>query len=84
MEINSDMQKRSKKEGFPLTETPTYAEIMALNLLKIADALNELQSIPLLKELILLYVQERTHLGRKEIEAVFDAIAELNQKVEKK
>jgi hypothetical protein len=78
------MQKRSKKEGFPLTETPTYAEIMALNLLKIADALNELQSIPLLKELILLYVQERTHLGRKEIEAVFDAIAELNQKVEKK
>jgi hypothetical protein len=66
------------------TETTTYAEIMTSNLQKIANALNELQAVPLPRELILLYVQKRTHLGRKDIEAVFDAIQELNQKVKKK
>jgi hypothetical protein len=66
------------------SETPTYAEIMTSNLQKIASALNELQAVPLPRELILLYVQKRTRLGRKDIEAVFDAIQELNQKVKKK
>ena len=65
-------------------ETPTYAEIMASNLQKIADAVQELQSVPLPRELILLYVQKRTHLSKKDIEAVFDAIQELNKKVAKK
>jgi hypothetical protein len=37
-------------------ETPTYAEIMASSLQKIADALNQLLQVPLPKELILLYV----------------------------
>lgn len=62
----------------------TYAEIMALNLQKIADALNELLSMPLPKELIMLYVQKRTHLAKKDIEGVFEAIEELNKKVKKK
>jgi len=62
-----------------MSETPTYAEIMANNLSKIADALNELRSIPLPRELILLYVQKRTRLPKKDIIAVFDAIDELNQ-----
>lgn len=66
-----------------MSETPTYAEIMANNLSKIADALNELRSIPLPRELILLYVQKRTRLPKKDIIAVFDAIDELNQKVKK-
>jgi hypothetical protein len=65
-------------------ETPTYAEIMASSLEKIANALDQLLQIPLPRELILLYVQKRTRLGRKDIEAVFDAIQELNQKVKKK
>lgn len=65
-------------------ETTTYAEIMASNLQKIADSLNELLSMPLPKELILLYVQKRTRLPKKDIEAVFDAIEELNKKVKKK
>ena len=66
-----------------MSETPTYAEIMANNLSKIEDALNELRSIPLPRELILLYVQKRTRLPKKDIIAVFDAIDELNQKVKK-
>jgi len=72
-------------EGNAMSEAiPTYAEIMATNLQKIADALTELQSIPLPKELIFLYVQKRTHLPKKDIEAVFEAIKELNKKVEHK
>lgn len=64
--------------------TPTVAEMMLTNLEKIAEALNELRSVPLPRELILLYVQKRTWLGKKNILAVFDAIDELNQKVKKK
>ena len=61
--------------------TPTYADIMAKNLDKIATALAELQATPLPNELIMLYVQKRTRLPKKDIEAVFTAIKELNQKV---
>jgi hypothetical protein len=67
-----------------IVKTPTYAELMASNLEKIAEALNDLRSIPLPRELILLYVQKRTHLPKKDIIAVFDAIDELNKKVSKK
>lgn len=62
--------------------TQTYADIMAKNLEKIANALTELQATPLPNELIMLYVQKRTRLPKKDIQAVFDAIKELNQKVE--
>lgn len=49
-----------------MSETPSYAQIMASNLEKIAEALNELRSIPLPRELILLYVQKKTRLAKKE------------------
>lgn len=62
----------------------TYAEIMVSQLSKISDALNELRALPLPKELIMLYVQKRTKLAKRDITAVFDAIEELNQKVKKK
>ena len=65
-------------------ETPTYAEIMVAQLSKISDALNELRSLPLPKELIMLYVQKRTKLPKRDINAVFDAIEELNKKVKTK
>lgn len=65
-------------------ETPTYAEIMVSQLSKISDALNELRSLPLPKELIMLYVQKRTKLPKRDIDAVFDAIEELNKKVKTK
>jgi len=68
----------------PLSETPTYAQIMVSNLEKIAEALNELRSIPLPRELILLYVQKKTRLAKRDIVAVFDAIDDLNKKVGKK
>ena len=60
---------------------PTYAEVMAASLQKIADALGDLTTMPLPKELIILYVQKRTHLARRDIIAVFDAVQELNKKV---
>jgi len=62
----------------------TYAEIMVTNLSKIAEALNELRATPLPRELILLYVQKRTRLAKRDIEAVFNAIDELHEKVKKK
>lgn len=65
-------------------ETPTYAEIMVSQLSKISDALNELRALPLPKELIMLYVQKRTKLPKRDINAVFDAIEELNKKVKRK
>jgi hypothetical protein len=40
--------------------------------------------MPLPKELIMLYVQKRTRLSKKDIEAVFESIEELNKKVKKK
>jgi hypothetical protein len=59
-----------------MAENLTYAEVMASNLQKIVGEITQ--------ELIMLYVQKRTHLSRKDIQAVFDSIAELNQKVKKK
>jgi len=67
-----------------IQKTTTYAEIMVANLEKIASALEELRATPLPRELIYLYVQKRTRLGKKDIEAVFNAIDELHQKVKKK
>lgn len=58
----------------------TYAEIMVEQLSKIADALEQLRSLPLPQELIMMYVQKRTRLAKRDIEAVFNAIEELNQK----
>lgn len=65
-------------------QNTTYAEIMCTNLTKIADALNELRATPLPRELIFLYVQKRTRLAKRDIEAVFNAIDELHVKVKKK
>jgi len=62
---------------------PTYAQIMTEQLQKISDALNALTATPLPRELILLYVQKRTRLPKKDIEAVFDAVQELNRKTRK-
>jgi hypothetical protein len=56
---------------------------MAEQLEKIANALKDLTAVPLPRELILLYVQKKTRLARRDIEAVFDAIQELNKKVPK-
>lgn len=64
-----------------MSEEQTYAEVMVGQLTKIADALNELRATPLPRELILLYVQKRTRLAKRDIEAVFNAIKELNKKV---
>ena len=62
----------------------TYAEIMVEQLSKIADALEQLRSLPLPQELIMMYVQKKTRLARRDIEAVFNAIAELNQKTKER
>jgi hypothetical protein len=58
----------------------TYAEIMVEQLSKIADAVEQLRALPLPQELIIMYVQKKTRLARRDIEAVFDAIAELSKK----
>ncbi len=74
------MERKNKLSKTEQTQTPpTVAEVMAENLQKIADALDELTKVPLPRELIILYVQKKTRLNKKDIEAVFDAIKELNK-----
>jgi hypothetical protein len=46
-----------------------------------ADIMKELNTAPLPRELIILYVQKRTRMNRKDIESVFDAINELNKQM---
>lgn len=61
-----------------MSEDVSYAEIMVEQLDKIANALQELLAMPLPKELIMLYVQKRTRLAKRDIEAVFNAIEVLD------
>lgn len=72
------MDNQPKNQTAPVVVS--IAEIMADNLGKIADALNQLRSVPLPKELIYLYVQKKTRLSHRDIESVFDAVEELNKK----
>ncbi len=64
-----------------MSHIPTVAEKMAEDLEKISHALGEITSLPLPRELIMLYVQKKTRLPRRDIEAVFDAVKELNAKM---
>jgi hypothetical protein len=85
--MSTQPQQQNKSLNPQETQTqasPTVAEVMAENLQKIANALDELTKIPLPKELIILYVQKKTRLSKKDIEAVFDAIKELNQTTTRK
>lgn len=54
---------------------------MAEDLEKIAKSMTDLTSVPLPKELILLYVQKKTRLPKRDIELVFEAVKELNAKM---
>jgi hypothetical protein len=61
-------------------EYKTVAEVMAENLQKISESLRVLTTLPMPRELILLYVAKKTRLPRRDIEAVFAAVDELNKK----
>jgi hypothetical protein len=63
---------------------PTVAEKMLGDLEKINRALNELQIKGLPMSFILLYVGKKTHLAQREIQAVFDALKDLNREVQPK
>jgi hypothetical protein len=68
----------SSTEATPTLQSP--AEVMATELKKISEALQTLNSQPIPRELIILYVQRRTRLAKRDIEAVFNAVDELNKK----
>jgi len=66
------------------TNPPTVAEKMLGDLEKINRALNELQIKGLPMSFILLYVGKKTHLSQRDIQAVFDALRDLNREVQPK
>ena len=50
---------------------------------KIAKALENIPSKGFMRQMLILYIHERTKLGKQKIEAVLDAIAEFRKEIEK-
>jgi hypothetical protein len=57
------------------------AEVMVEQTTKIANSLDTLQKAGLPKDLIVLYVQKKTRLNRRDIEAVFEALKDFQKQV---
>lgn len=66
------------------TSGPTVAEKMLGELEKLNKALDELRVKGLPMSFVYMYVQKRTRLGQREIQAVFDALRELNREIQPK
>ncbi len=65
-------------------QVPTVAEKMLGDLEKINRALEELRIKGLPLTFVLMYVAKRTHLPQRDIEAVFNALKDLNREVQPK
>jgi len=59
----------------------TVAEVMLEQLTKIAGCLTSLEKMGLPKDLILIYVQKKTRLPKRDIEAVFDALKDFQKQI---
>jgi len=62
-------------------ETKTVAEALIEQTMKIANALEELRKLGLPKELIVLYIQKKTRLPKRDIQAVLDALQDFQKQV---
>lgn len=67
-----------------MSQPPTVAEKMLGELEKLNRSLEELRVKGLPMSFILMYVQKRTRLGQREIQAVFDALREMNKEIQPK
>jgi len=64
-------------------ESKTVGEKLVEEMEKIAKALESIPNTGFLRQMLVLYIQEKTKLGKQKIEAVLDAIAEFRKEMEK-
>jgi len=62
-------------------ETKTVAEVMVEQLMKIANALEELRKTGLPESLVIMYVQKKTRLPKRDVVAVFEALKDFKKEI---
>jgi len=62
-------------------ESPTVAEEMVLNLQKIARALEDLKNLGIPETVLMAYLQKKTRLRVKDIQAVLDGLKDLSKEM---
>ena len=61
----------------------TVGEMLVEEMRRIAEALEGIPPSGFMRKTLVLYIQEKTKLGKQKIEAVLDAIAEFRKEMEK-
>ena len=61
----------------------TVGEKLVEEMMKIAKALEGIPDKGFMRQMLILYIQERTKLGKQKIEAVLNAITEFRKEIEK-
>ncbi|MCD6402400.1 hypothetical protein J7L36_00895 [bacterium] len=64
-----------------MSETKTVAEALIEQTMKIANALEELTKMGLPKDLIVLYIQKKTRLPKRDINAILEALQDFKKEV---
>lgn len=62
-------------------EVKTVAEVMVEQLMKIANALEELRKVGLPESLVIMYVQKKTRLPKRDVVAVFEALKDFKKEI---
>lgn len=62
-------------------EVKTVAEVMVEQLMKIANALEELRKVGLPESLVIMYVQKKTRLPKRDVVAVFEALKDFKREI---
>ena len=61
----------------------TVGEKLVEEMEKIAKALESIPDTGFLRQMLILYIQEKTKLGKQKIEAVLDAVVQFKKEIEK-
>jgi len=64
-------------------ESKTVGEKLVEEMEKIAKALEQIPSKGFMRQMLVLYLKEKTGLGKQKIESVLDAIIEFRKEIEK-
>lgn len=64
-------------------ESKTVGEKLVEEMEKIAKALENIPQQGFLRQMLILYIQEKTKLGKQKIEAILDAIVQFKKEIEK-
>ena len=60
-----------------MSDSPTVGEKMVSEMQKMAAALSEMQGVH--RSVIVAYLRQKTHLAKRDIDAVLDGLFELNK-----